>query len=331
MSGVSEEKKKVVCVTGGSGFIGSWLVRLLLQRGYTVHATVQNLNDEKETKHLLALEKESSKQESGLRLFEIDLLNYDSLFAAIDGTAGIFHVASPCIVDRVQDPEKQLLQPAIQGTLNVLKAAKQSGVKRVVVTSSISALTPSPDWPADVVKREDCWTDVEYCKRNELWYPVSKTMAEKAAWEFSKDTGLDVVVINPGTVMGPILPPSVNASMLILIRLLEGCTEEYKDFYMGPVHVKDVALAHILLYENSSASGRHLCVEAIRHYSDFAAKVAELYPEYKVPRLPKDTQPGLLRAEDGAKKLIDLGLHFTSIEEIIKDSMESLKSRGYIS
>lgn len=65
---------------------------------------------------------------------------------------------------------------------------------------------------------------------------------------------------------------------------MTGCTEEYENFYMGPVHVKDVALAHILLFENPAASGRHLCVEAIRHYGDFAAKVAELYPEYNVPR-----------------------------------------------
>nr|AIA24415.1 cinnamoyl-CoA reductase 1 [Sinopodophyllum hexandrum] len=319
--------KNEVCVTGGSGFIGSWLVRLLLDRGYTVHATVQNLNDEKETKHLEALE----GAETNLRLFQIDLLNYDSLLAAIHGSVGVFHVASPCIVDRVHDPQKQLLDPAIKGTVNVLKAAKESGVKRVVVTSSISAITPSPNWPSDVAKREDCWTDVEYCKQNELWYPLSKTMAEKMAWDFAKDTGLDVVVINPGTVMGPIIPPAVNASMLMLIRLLEGCTEEYKDFYMGPIHVRDVALAHILLYENPSAAGRHICVEAIRHFSDFAAKVAELYPEYKVPRFPKDTQPGLLRAEDGSKKLIDLGFQFTSLEKIIKDSMESLKSKGYIS
>ncbi|KAF9593340.1 hypothetical protein IFM89_021744 [Coptis chinensis] len=63
-----------------------------------------------------------------------------------------------------------------------------------------------------------------------------------------------------------------------------GCTEEYKDFYMGPIHVKDIALAQILLYENSAASGRHLCVEAIRHFSDFTTRVAKLYPEYKVPR-----------------------------------------------
>ncbi|XP_057954275.1 cinnamoyl-CoA reductase CAD2 [Malania oleifera] len=317
---------EVVCVTGGSGYIGSWLVRLLLLRGYSVHATVKDLNDEKETKHLQALEGADTR----LRLFQIDLLDYDSIAKAFHGCAGVFHLASPCIVDRVQDPDKELLEPAIKGTNNVLKAAKELGVRRVVVTSSISAIVPSRSWPPDVVKGEDCWTDVEYCKQNELWYPASKTLAEKAAWEFAKDNGLDVVVLNPGTVMGPILPPAINASMLLLLRLLQGNTEIYEDFFMGSVHVKDVAEAHILLYENSAAAGRHLCVEAIAHFGDFAAKVAELYPEYKVPRLPKDTQPGLLRAKNASKKLMDLGLQFTPLEQIIKDAVESLKSRGYI-
>ncbi|KAK4408959.1 Cinnamoyl-CoA reductase 1 [Sesamum angolense] len=355
---------EVVCVTGGSGFIGSCLLHLLLRRGYTVHATVKNLEDEKETKHLEAME----GAESRLRLFQIDLLDYDSIVAAVTGVAGVFHVASPCIVDKVDDPQRELLDPAVKGTINVLTAAKEVGVRRVVVTSSISAMAagpnnlpdvakdencwvdeeygkqnggelldpaikgtinvltaakelgvrrvvvtssisaiiPSPNWPADVVKNEDCWTDEEYCKRKGIWYPLSKTLAEKAAWEFAEGRGLDIVVVNPGTVMGPVIPPALNASMQMLLRLLQGCTEVYEDFFMGSVHVKDVALAHLLVYENTSATGRHLCVEAVSHYGDFAAKVAELYPEYNVPKLPKDTQPGLRRSKDASKKLIDL-------------------------
>ncbi|GJV62708.1 cinnamoyl-CoA reductase 1 [Tanacetum coccineum] len=226
---------------------------------------------------------------------------------------------------------KELLEPALKGTDNVLTAAKELGVKRVVVTSSVSAIVPSPSWPADVPKTEDCWTDAEYCKQNELWYPLSKTLAEKAAWDFAKEKGLDIVVVNPGTVMGPIIPPTLNASMLMILRLIQGCTDTYENYFMGSVHVKDVALAHILVYENTSATGRHLCVEAITHYGDFAAKVAELYPEYNIPRLPKDTQPGLLRYKTASKKLMDLGLEFIPMEQIIKDSVESLKSKGFIS
>lgn len=317
-----------MCVTGGSGYIGSCLVRLLLDRGYTVHATVKNLKDENEMKHL---EEFMEGAESRLHLFEIDLLNYDSIVAAVAGTTGVFHLASPCIVDKVHDPENELLAPAIKGTINVLTAAKQLGVRRVVVTSSISAIIPSPNWPADRIKNEECWADEEYCRQNGVWYPLSKILAEKAAWKFAEEKGLDVVVVNPGTVMGPIIPPTLNASMLMILRLLQGCSETYGDVFMGSVHVRDVALAHILVYENSSATGRHLCVEAISHYGDFAAKVLELYPEYPVPRLPKDTQPGLLRSKDGAKKLMNLGLQFTPMEQIIRDAVESLKNKGFIS
>ncbi|KAM7527637.1 hypothetical protein LguiB_031047 [Lonicera macranthoides] len=225
---LGEGEGEAVCVTGGSGFIGSWLVSLLLHRGYTVHATVKDLKEEKETKHLQALE----GAESRLRLFQIDLLHYDSIFAAITGTSGVFHLASPCIIDPIYDPE-EILAPAIKGTINVLTAAKELGVKRVVVTSSGSAITPSPNWPADLVNNEDCWTDIEYCKKKGMWYSVSKTLAEKAAWEFAKEKGLDVVVVNPGAVMGPILPPTVNASMMMLLRLLQGCTDIYEDFFYG--------------------------------------------------------------------------------------------------
>ncbi|KAH6811061.1 Rossmann-fold superfamily protein [Perilla frutescens var. frutescens] len=324
---MNQRAGQVVTVTGGSGYIGSCLVQLLLRRGYNVHATVKNLQDERETKHLQALE----GAESRLRLFQIDLIDYDSIVNAVNGAAGVFHLASPCNVDRVENPQRDLLDPAVKGTINVLTAAKKLGVRRVVVTSSISAVFPSPNWPADKVKNEDCWTDEEYCKQKEVWYPLSKTLAEKAAWKFAEENGLDIVVINPGTVMGPMIPPALNASMQMLLLLLKGCSEHYADVFMGSVHVKDVALAHILVYENTSATGRHLCVEAISHYGDFAAKVAELYPEYNIPKLPRDTQPGLLRSKDGAKKLMDLGLEFITMEQIIKDGVESLRSKGYIS
>ncbi|KAI9126800.1 hypothetical protein K1719_002396 [Acacia pycnantha] len=103
-----------------------------------------------------------------LRLFQIDLLDYNSIVAAVVGCAGVFHLTSPCIVDRVQDPQKELLNPAIKGTINVLTAAKEAGVSRVVLTSSISSITPSPKWPYDVIKNEDSWTDIEYARKTKV-------------------------------------------------------------------------------------------------------------------------------------------------------------------
>ncbi|CAN6314699.1 unnamed protein product [Urochloa humidicola] len=327
-----EAKGDTVLVTGASGFIGSTLVRRLLDRGYVVRAGVLNPDDKAETDHLLALAAGAGDGEGRLSIFRCDLLDGAALLDAARGCTGVFHLASPCTVDAVKDPQNQLMVPAVEGTLNVLRAAKEAGgVRRVVVTSSISAIVPSPGWPAGEVRDERCWTDIDYCEKNGVWYPASKTLAEKAAWKFAEEHGLDVVVVNPGTVLGPMIPPTINASMAMFRRLLEGCTEEYADFFMGPIHVEDVALAHILVFENPSASGRHICVESICHWSDFAAKVAELYPDLNVPKLPKDTQPGLVRAEVGSKKLISLGLQVSPAEKIIRDAVESLKSRGYIS
>jgi len=147
----------LVCVTGGSGFIGSWLVRLLLDRGYAVRATVKNIQDERETKHLEALDAAASR----LRLLQMDLLDPASVRAAVEGARGVFHLASPVTLQLPQNPEKELLEPAVKGTLNILRAAKDSGISRVVLMSSKAAMVPNPDWPADKVIDDDSWADVE--------------------------------------------------------------------------------------------------------------------------------------------------------------------------
>ncbi|TKW17513.1 hypothetical protein SEVIR_5G372001v4 [Setaria viridis] len=114
----------------------------------------------------------------------MDLLDPASVRPAVEGARGVFHLASPSIL-QAEDPENELLEPAVKSTLNILRAAKDCGVGRVVLMSSPAAMVPNPNWPADKVVDEDCWVDVELLKKVQFWYSVSKTLAEKAAWDFA--------------------------------------------------------------------------------------------------------------------------------------------------
>lgn len=239
-------------------------------------------------------------------------------------------MASPCSLEDPLDPQKDLVDPAVEGTLNVLRAAKKAGVRRVVITSSISAMVPNPSWKTGAVVDESSWTDIDYCKSRQKWYPVSKTLAERAAWEFAEKNELDVVVINPATCLGQLLQPGLNASCAVLQQLLNGSKDTQEYHWLGAVHVKDVAKAQVLLFENPAASGRHLCTNGIYQFSSFAERVSQLFPEFPVHRFVGETQPGLVACEEAAKKLIDLGVVFTPVEDAVKDTVNSLRERGFL-
>ncbi|KAL0459188.1 UNVERIFIED_CONTAM: Cinnamoyl-CoA reductase 1 [Sesamum latifolium] len=155
---------KTVCVTGASGYIASWIVKLLLQRGYTVKACVRDLNDPKKTQHLLALDGAKER----LQLIKANLLDEGSFDAAVDGCDGVFHTASP-FHDPGDNPQAELIDPALKGTLNVLgSCAKSPTLKRVVLTASVGSVyvnerTRSPE----VVIDETWWSDLDFCRRTQ--------------------------------------------------------------------------------------------------------------------------------------------------------------------
>ncbi|XP_022642518.1 cinnamoyl-CoA reductase 2 isoform X3 [Vigna radiata var. radiata] len=316
---------EVVCVTGANGFIGSWLVRTLLENqnhSYTIHAAVFPGSD---ASHLFTLHPTAA---SRITVFPADLLDAAAIFRAVAGCSGVFHVASPCTLEDPADPQSELLEPAVQGTLNVLEAARSVGVRRVVLTSSISAMVPNPGWPAGRVVDEESWTDVEFCRARGKWYPVAKTEAERAAWKF--EGSVEVVAVLPATCLGPLLQPELNASSGVLQRLMMGSKETQEYHWLGAVHVKDVAKAHVLLYETPSAAGRYLCTNGIYQFSGFAASVSELYPEFPIHRFPEETQPGLVPCNGAARRLIDLGLVFTPIQDAVREAAESLIAKGFL-
>ncbi|KAB1227630.1 Tetraketide alpha-pyrone reductase 1 [Morella rubra] len=271
---MSSGARKLVCVTGASGYIASWVVKFLLQRGYTVRACVRDPNDPKKTNHLLVLDGAKER----LQLFEANLLEEGSFDVAIQGCDGVFHTASPFYND-IKDPQAELLDPAVKGTLNVLKScAKSRSVKR---------RTP------DVVVDETWFSDPEFCKAGKLWYVLSKTLAEEAAWKFAKEKDLDMVVINPSMVMGPLLQPTLNTSVAIISSLLN-----------------DVAYAHIQAYEIPSASGRYCLAERVVHYSEIVRILRELYPSLQLPEKCADAKPFAPTFQLSKEKAKSLGIQF---------------------
>ncbi|KAK8702716.1 hypothetical protein V6N13_021057 [Hibiscus sabdariffa] len=228
--------EKVVCVTGASGYVASWLVKLLLNRGYTVRATVRDPNDPKKTEHLVSLDGAKER----LHLFKADLLEEGCFDSIVDGCQGVFHTASPVLLSSTDDPQAELTDPALKGTVNVLKScAKAPSIKRVVLTSSIASvlLNGQPLTP-DVVVDETRNSDLRFCQENNLWYMASKILAEEAAERFAKENRMDLVVLNPGFVFGPLLQPTLNSTSEVVLAFTKvpGDSEDLESTlsYLGP-------------------------------------------------------------------------------------------------
>lgn len=317
----SSPSGQTVCVTGAGGFIASWIVKLLLEKGYTVRGTVRNPDDPKNA-HLRELEGARER----LTLCRVDLLDFGSLKEAINGCDGVFHTASP-----VTDDPEQMVEPAVNGTKNVILAAAEAKVRRVVFTSSIGAVYMDPNRGPDVVVDESCWSDLEFCKNTKNWYCYGKAVAEQAAWEEAKEKGVDLVVVNPVLVLGPLLQPTVNASILHVLKYLTGSAKTYANSVQGYVHVRDVALAHILVYETPFASGRYLCVESVLHRSDVVEILAKFFPEYPVPtRCSDEKKPRAKPYKFSNQKLRDLGFEFTPVKQCLYDTVKSLQEKGHL-
>eukprot|EP00250_Pteridium_aquilinum_P019401 c24417_g1_i2 orf=276-1034(-) len=210
-----------VCVTGASGYLASWLVMRLLQRGYSVRGTVRSLENKSKTEHLLSLPGAKEK----LELVEADLFDESSLRAAVEGCDGVFAVAIP-----IADPSKDqsaMIEWALTCTMNLLRACHDSQcVKRVVMTSSYFTTVQVPhEGKPTIDVDESHWSSVEYCMEQKMscWgYMVGKTLAEKAALQYAEEKGLDLVSILPSLVGGPFLTPDMPGSVVLYLAMMIG-------------------------------------------------------------------------------------------------------------
>jgi len=337
--------KQTILVTGGTGYIGSWVVKDLLEKGHTVRVTVRDKGRKEKYQFMSDL---AAKSEGSLEIWEADLLKSGSFDEAAQGCDSIAHIASPFILN-VKDAQKDLVNPAVKGTINVLEAANKSkSVKKVVLTSSVVAIYGDN---IDMKNQNISIFTEEYFNTSSTLshqpYSYSKVKAERLAWEMVKQqSDWELVVLNPSFVMGPSLTSTTQSeSLKFMTDMLSG---KFKtgtaELYMGYVDVRDVATAHIFCLENE-AEGRHILSERVTDMLSFANIIRAQYGNtYK---LPKSNNPkwlisligglfGLSRKYvknnvgiplklDAGKSKEKLNLNYIPLEQTVKDMVEQIE------
>jgi nucleoside-diphosphate-sugar epimerase len=239
-----------VLVTGGSGYLGTQLIAALLRSGREVRATVRSLDGERGVREAVC---RGGADGAGLELVAADLTSDDGWPTALAGVEDVHHIASPIPAAQPKDPD-ELIVPARQGTLRVLQAARDAGVRRVVLTSSFAAVGYSPKPVRDYT--EEDWTDPD--TPGLAPYPRSKAIAERAAWDFvdaeGGDTGL--VVVNPTFIAGPSLVTALRSTLIAFKAIIEGTMPALPRQRFGVVDVRDVADAHIAAMATPAAAGK---------------------------------------------------------------------------
>ena len=332
----------VVLVTGGSGFIASHTILQLLNAGHSVRTTVRDLKRESEVRAML----KQGGTDAGDRLsfFAAELQNDAGWAAAVDNCDYVLHVASPFPAN-VPRHEDELIVPACEGALRVLRAARDAGVKRVVLTSSFAAIGyghPPQSAPFD----ETDWSDTS--GSDVTAYVKSKTLSERAAWDFIAREGraLELSVVNPVAVFGPVLGPDYSTSVLLIQRLMSGSVPGSPRLSFGVVDVRDVADLHIRAMTHPAAKGErflgvagdfmliHDIAKVLRHRM---GEVGKKVPTRQLPNwlvrlaalrdpVVKQILPELGKLKNGtnAKAKRVLGWSPRSSEEAIISAAESL-------
>jgi dihydroflavonol-4-reductase len=295
----SQAQMKTVLVTGGSGFLGSWCVIDLLRRGYRVRTTVRDLSREVALRAAIASVLDADER---LSVAAADLRSDDGWEQAVNGCDYVLHVASPFPRVQPKDPG-ELIVPAREGTLRVLRASLDAGVERVVVTSSIAAITGGLQ-PTSRPLTEDDWSDPDNPRLTP--YARSKTIAERAAWDFVRERGETekLAVVNPGAILGPVLSDDRSYSIEMVERLLKGMPGAPRIGF-SIVDVRDVADLQLKAMTAPEAAGeRFIAVESFRWMEEVAEVLRESLGE-AAARVPKRTVPNLLVR---AMALVDPGI-----------------------
>ncbi len=342
-----------VLVTGATGYVAGWVVKRLLEEGLTVHAAVRDPDNADKLKYLNAL---AADAPGTIRYFKADLLEPGSYRDAMAGCQVVFHTASPFKLG-VKDPQKDLVDPAVKGTRNVLEEATRTpSVRRVVLTSSCAAIygdNADLEETPNGVFTEDIWNTSSSLTHQP--YSYSKTVAEKEAWAIhDQQDQWDLVVINPSFVIGPGINPRGTSESFRLIRQLGSgkLKAGMPRLGLGVVDVRDLAEAHVRGGFTPEARGRYIVSGHDTDYFELAAALIERYgDDYPIPRrsLPKPLvwlfgpltdktttravvarNVGLPWKGDNRKGVRELGLSYRPMEESMNDFFQQMIDNGVV-
>jgi nucleoside-diphosphate-sugar epimerase len=317
----------LVLVTGGSGYLATRLIADLLRRGTEVRATVRSTESGDSVREAVH---RAGVDDAGLQLVLASLTADAGWAEAAEGVDGIYHLASPLI--QAVDPDEVVI-PARDGTLRVLRAARAAGVRRVVMTSSFAAIGYSPKPIRDYTEAD--WTDPT--TPGLAPYPLSKVVAERAAWDFieREGVGTELVVINPTWVAGPTLTSQARSSLQFFTAMLDGTMKVVPRQRFGIADVRDVADLHITAMATPGAAGKRylaladgptttfLGVAQILH--DRLGALAERVPTEETPG---EELPALVIHNDRARE--ELGFRPRPVETTIVETAESLRDLGLL-
>ena len=344
------DTSKPVLVTGGTGYVAGWVVARLLEEGLTVHATVRDASNTDRLAYLQAL---ADRSEGDIRFFEADLLEDGSFADAMQGCSTVFHIASPYIID-VKDAQKELIEPALDGTRNVLNQANATpSVTRVVVTSSCAAIYGDAIDLADTpngVFTEEVWNTTSTPTHQP--YSYSKTVAEREAWKMAEaQDRWTLVVVNPAGVFGPGQRIHGGAeSFSIFEQMGDGTfSSGLADLRIGIVDVRDLAEAQLRVAFLPEASGRHVLVGHNSGLVEIAGILREHFPSYPIGSrvLPKwllwlvgpfvssaltrkviSRNIGLPWKADSSKSRRELGLTYRPLAETVTEHFQQMVDGG---
>ena len=332
-------------VTGVGGFLGLWCAKKALESGkYEVYGTIRDNTDEKKVS---AIRKALGEHGSDLHVRSLELNNEETCEAALEGIDYVLHTASPFIMESPKD-ENEMINPAVNGTLYVLRAAVKHGVKKVVTTGSAANILDYTENNTVVDETSD--KDVSESK---IPYTKSKYLAEEALWKFHKempDHKTELTTILPGFLTGPAMDKSGASSHLIIQRIMTGKMSSIPKTYFPWTDIRDAAAAHLLAVEKGKDGNRYAAVGGTHYFPDIGKHLAEEFKPlgYKVGdssmyyltiwlasfisadyKYYKDTW-GLNCTIKNDKAVRELGCEFTTLKQSLVDMGYSLIENGYV-